>query len=118
MIAALLASRRRDTLFLLGVGLIAIVGATAHSTVRLNGHDPFYDALAHKNLPRVRSEVDRLRRASCRAQRRADVAHSEIEARFAREPCRGSPGRMAIAAARLSSVACPRDRRQSRSTDS
>jgi vitamin B12/bleomycin/antimicrobial peptide transport system ATP-binding/permease protein len=51
MIAALWASRQRNTLFLLAASLIAIVGATAYTQVRLNAwNGPFYDALAHKNV--------------------------------------------------------------------
>jgi vitamin B12/bleomycin/antimicrobial peptide transport system ATP-binding/permease protein len=52
MIAALWTSRQRNTLVLLAFGLIAIVGASAYAQVRLNAwNEPFYDALAHKNLP-------------------------------------------------------------------
>ncbi len=52
MIAALWMSRQRNTLFLLAGGLIAIVGATAYAQVRFNAwNGPFYDALAHKNVP-------------------------------------------------------------------
>ena len=52
MIAALLASQQRNTIFLLVVALIAVVGATAFAQVRLNAwNEPFYDALAHKNFP-------------------------------------------------------------------
>ncbi len=51
MIAALWASRQRNTIFLLVVALIAVVGATAYAQVRLNAwNEPFYDALAHKNF--------------------------------------------------------------------
>jgi vitamin B12/bleomycin/antimicrobial peptide transport system ATP-binding/permease protein len=52
MIAALLTSQQRNTIFLLVVALIAVVGATAFAQVRLNAwNEPFYDALAHKNFP-------------------------------------------------------------------
>ena len=52
MIAALWTSRQRNTIFLLGVGLVAVVGATAYAQVRLNAwNGPFYDSLAHKNFP-------------------------------------------------------------------
>ena len=52
MIAALWTSRQRNTVFLLGVGLVAVVGATAYAQVRLNAwNGPFYDSLAHKNFP-------------------------------------------------------------------
>ena len=51
MIAALWASRQRNTIVLLAVALIAVVGATAYAQVRLNAwNEPFYDALAHKNV--------------------------------------------------------------------
>ena len=52
MIAALWASRQRNTIFLLVVALIAVVGATAFAQVRLNAwNEPFYDSLGHKNFP-------------------------------------------------------------------
>src|SRR5271166_2303640 len=52
MIAALWASRQRNTIFFLVVALIAVVGATAFAQVRLNAwNEPFYDALARKNFP-------------------------------------------------------------------
>ena len=52
MIAALLASQQRNTIFLLVVALIAVVGATAFAQVRLNAwNEPFYDSLANKNFP-------------------------------------------------------------------
>jgi putative ATP-binding cassette transporter len=51
MIAAVWASRQRNTIFFLAVALIAVVGATAYAQVRLNAwNEPFYDALAHKNF--------------------------------------------------------------------
>ncbi|HME83004.1 MAG TPA: ABC transporter ATP-binding protein/permease [Roseiarcus sp.] len=51
MIAALWASRQRNTIVFLAVALIAIVGVTAYAQVRLNAwNEPFYDALAHKNV--------------------------------------------------------------------
>ena len=51
MTAALWASRQRNTIVFLVVALIAVVGATAYAQVRLNAwNEPFYDALAHKNL--------------------------------------------------------------------
>jgi putative ATP-binding cassette transporter len=52
MIAALWASQKRNTIILLVVALIAVVGATALAQVRLNAwNEPFYDSLAHKNFP-------------------------------------------------------------------
>ena len=52
MISALWASQQRNTIFLLVVALIAVVGATAVAQVRLNAwNEPFYDSLAHKNFP-------------------------------------------------------------------
>src|SRR5271166_944337 len=51
MIAALWASRQRNTVVFLAVALIAVVGVTAYAQVRLNAwNEPFYDALAHKNV--------------------------------------------------------------------
>src|SRR5271166_5703328 len=51
MIAALWASRQRNTIVFLAVALIAVVGVTAYAQVRLNAwNEPFYDALAHKNV--------------------------------------------------------------------
>jgi putative ATP-binding cassette transporter len=51
MIAALWASRQRNTIVLLALALTAVVGATAYAQVRLNAwNEPFYDALAHKNV--------------------------------------------------------------------
>ncbi len=52
MFSALWASRERNKIVLLGGGLIAIVGATAYSQVRLNAwNQPFYNALSRKDLP-------------------------------------------------------------------
>jgi putative ATP-binding cassette transporter len=52
MMGALLASHQRNTIFLLVVALIAVVGGTAFAQVRLNAwNEPFYDSLAHKNFP-------------------------------------------------------------------
>ena len=36
----------------LSVALIAVIGATAYTQIRLNAwNEPFYDALTHKNFP-------------------------------------------------------------------
>jgi vitamin B12/bleomycin/antimicrobial peptide transport system ATP-binding/permease protein len=52
MAAALWASPNRTKLSLLGAGLVAVVGATAYSQVRLNAwNQPFYNALARKDIP-------------------------------------------------------------------
>jgi putative ATP-binding cassette transporter len=52
MISALWASQQRNTIFVLVVALVAVVGATAFAQVRLNAwNEPFYDSLAHKNFP-------------------------------------------------------------------
>jgi ABC-type uncharacterized transport system fused permease/ATPase subunit len=122
MIAALLASRQRDTLFLLGVGLIAIVGATAHAKVRLNAcNEPFYDALAHKNFPKFvqQSIVFAELAGILLALNVAQIWLNQKSKLVLRESLvEDLPAGMAIAAARLSSVTCPRDRRQARSTDS
>ena len=51
MASALWASRERTKLSLLGLGLVAVVGATAYSQVRLNAwNQPFYNALARKDM--------------------------------------------------------------------
>jgi vitamin B12/bleomycin/antimicrobial peptide transport system ATP-binding/permease protein len=51
MASALWASRDRTKLLLLGLGLVAVVGATAYSQVRLNAwNQPFYNALARKDM--------------------------------------------------------------------
>ena len=45
------ASPQRNKILLLGVALVAVVGATAFGQVKLNAwNQPFYDALAHKQL--------------------------------------------------------------------
>ncbi len=50
MASALWASRDRTKISLLGAGLVAVVGATAYSQVRLNAwNQPFYNALARKD---------------------------------------------------------------------
>ncbi|MGO9418851.1 ABC transporter ATP-binding protein/permease [Roseiarcus sp.] len=52
MFSALWSSRERNKIFLLGAALIAVVGATAYSQVRLNAwNQPFYNALSRKDLP-------------------------------------------------------------------
>ena len=122
MIAALWASRQRNTIFFLVAGPDR---DRRRDRLRASPAQRVERALLRRagaqELLRVRPAVDRLRGA-CRgpacSQRRADVAQSEIEAGFARGPCRGSPGRMAVARTRLSSVASRRDRRQSRSANS
>src|SRR5579862_8777039 len=51
MIAALWASHQRNKIISLFLALVAVVGATAYAQIRLNAwNQPFYDALAHKNL--------------------------------------------------------------------
>src|SRR5262249_58959411 len=50
MFRAFLASPLRNKLILLGVGLVAVIGATAFGQVRLNAWNrPFYDALARRD---------------------------------------------------------------------
>jgi putative ATP-binding cassette transporter len=50
MASALWTSRERSKVIMLGVALVAIVGATAYAQVRLNAWNrPFYDALARKD---------------------------------------------------------------------
>jgi ABC transporter transmembrane region 2 len=51
MFRAILGSRQRTKLLLLGVAIVAVIVATAFGQVRLNvWNQPFYDALAHKDL--------------------------------------------------------------------
>ena len=51
MFRAFLGSPQRTKLLLLGVAIIAVIGATAFGQVRLNAwNQPFYDALARKDL--------------------------------------------------------------------
>jgi putative ATP-binding cassette transporter len=48
---AFLASPQRNRLFLLGGGLVAVIGMTAYGQIRLNAWtQPFYDALERKDL--------------------------------------------------------------------
>jgi len=52
MVHAFMASPQRNKLFMLGVGVVAVIGATAYGQIRLNAWNrPFYDALAHKDWP-------------------------------------------------------------------
>ncbi len=51
MVRAFLASPQRNALVVLGIGLWAVVGATAFGQVELNAwNQPFYDALSRKDL--------------------------------------------------------------------
>jgi putative ATP-binding cassette transporter len=51
MFRAFLGSPQRTKLLLLGVAIVAIIGATAFGQIRLNAwNQPFYDMLAHKDL--------------------------------------------------------------------
>jgi putative ATP-binding cassette transporter len=51
MLRALLSSPVRNTLFLLGGLLVAVIGMTAYAQIRLNNwNQPFYDALSHRNF--------------------------------------------------------------------
>ena len=51
MFRAFLASPQRTKLLLLGVAIVAVIGATAFGQVRLNAwNQPFYDALTRKDL--------------------------------------------------------------------
>jgi putative ATP-binding cassette transporter len=49
MLRALLDSHVRNTLFMLGALLVAVIGLTAYGQIRLNTwNQPFYDALSHR----------------------------------------------------------------------
>jgi putative ATP-binding cassette transporter len=51
MFRAFMVSPERNTLFLLGGALVAVIGATAFGQIRLNAwNQPFYDALARRDL--------------------------------------------------------------------
>jgi vitamin B12/bleomycin/antimicrobial peptide transport system ATP-binding/permease protein len=51
MIGALFSSRVRNTLFILGFGLVAVILLTAYGQILLNRwNQPFYDALARRDL--------------------------------------------------------------------
>lgn len=51
MVRALIASPQRVPILLLGLGLVAVIGATAFGQIRLNAwNQPFYNALAHKDF--------------------------------------------------------------------
>src|ERR1700724_1709377 len=51
LLRTLWASPERTKIVLLGVALVAVIGATAFGQVKLNAwNQPFYDALSHKNL--------------------------------------------------------------------
>ncbi len=51
MFRALLHSPVRNTLFMLGGTLVAVIGLTAYGQIRLNNwNQPFYDALSHRYL--------------------------------------------------------------------
>src|SRR5262249_2247593 len=52
LVGAFWASRERNQLLMLAVGLVAVVAATAYLQIRLNAwNQPFYDALTHKDIP-------------------------------------------------------------------
>jgi putative ATP-binding cassette transporter len=52
MVPLFLSSPKRKRILLLPLGLIAVIGATAYAQIRLNAwNQPFYDALARKDLP-------------------------------------------------------------------
>ena len=51
MLLTFWASPQRNKILLLGIALVAVIGATAFGQVRLNAwNQPFYDALSHKDL--------------------------------------------------------------------
>jgi putative ATP-binding cassette transporter len=52
------ASTERTALILLGLGLVAVIAATAFLQIRLNAwNEPFYDALARKDIPALRDQL-------------------------------------------------------------
>ena len=84
MAAALWASHQRNKIVMLLVALVGVVGATAYMQIRLNAwNQPFYDALAHRDVSAFVDAARRLCGAGghiARSQRRASVAQSEVEA--------------------------------------
>jgi putative ATP-binding cassette transporter len=58
LLEAFYVSRDRAILLWLGVGLVAVVAATAYGQIRLNAwNQPFYDALSRKDLPTFGSQL-------------------------------------------------------------
>jgi len=58
ILEAFYVSRERFALLWLGVGLVAVIGATAYGQVELNAwNQPFYDALARKDLAAFGSQL-------------------------------------------------------------
>ncbi len=58
LLEAFYLSRDRAMLLWLGVGLVAVVAATAYGQIRLNAwNQPFYDALSRKDLPAFGSQL-------------------------------------------------------------
>lgn len=58
MIRALLASRVRNTLFLLGLAIFAVIVATTYGQIRLNRwNQPFYDALERRDLAEFFAQI-------------------------------------------------------------
>ena len=56
--AAMRAAPQRLTLAMLGVALFGVIAATAWGQIRLNAwNQPFYDALAQKDLPGALSQL-------------------------------------------------------------
>jgi vitamin B12/bleomycin/antimicrobial peptide transport system ATP-binding/permease protein len=58
MFRAFWASPQRTSILLLGIALVAVIGATAYGQIRLNAWNrPFYDALARKDLQEFLSQL-------------------------------------------------------------
>jgi putative ATP-binding cassette transporter len=58
MFRVLKTSPQWSTLLLLGFGLLAVIGATAFGQIKLNAwNQPFYDAVAKKNLPEFLAQL-------------------------------------------------------------
>jgi vitamin B12/bleomycin/antimicrobial peptide transport system ATP-binding/permease protein len=56
---ALMASPHRTKILLLGVALVAVIGATAFGQIRLNAWNrPFYDALTRKDLASINHKLN------------------------------------------------------------
>ncbi len=78
ILEALRVSPKRAALYWLGAGLVVVIGATAYGQIELNAwNQPFYDALARKDLPAFGCPARRFRdhrRGSAGPERRPDLA--------------------------------------------
>ncbi|MBV9273142.1 MAG: ABC transporter ATP-binding protein/permease [Verrucomicrobia bacterium] len=58
MLRALMSSPQRTKVLLLGIALVAVIGATAFGQIKLNAwNQPFYDSLARRDLGEFRAQL-------------------------------------------------------------